>query len=68
MLFPLTALGFLNQKAFLREFPLWLSGLRTQHSVREGAGSSPGLPGSVDERSGVATNCITGPGLALLWR
>ena len=25
------------------EFPLWLSGLRTQHSVREDLGSIPGL-------------------------
>ena len=26
-----------------REFPLWLRGLRTQHSVHEDAGSIPGL-------------------------
>ena len=26
-----------------REFLLWLSGLRTRHSVREDAGSIPGL-------------------------
>ena len=25
------------------EFPLWLSGLRTQHSVRKDSGSIPGL-------------------------
>ena len=25
------------------EFPLWLSGLRTQHSVCEDVGSTPGL-------------------------
>ena len=25
------------------EFPSWLSGLKTQHSVHEGAGSIPGL-------------------------
>lgn len=27
----------------LEEFPLWLSGLRTQHSDREDAGSIPGF-------------------------
>ena len=27
----------------VQEFPLWLRGLRTQHSVREVAGSIPGL-------------------------
>ena len=27
----------------VKEFPLWLSGLRTQHSVHEDVGSIPGL-------------------------
>ena len=27
----------------LREFPLWLSGLRTQHSLHEDVGLVPGL-------------------------
>ena len=31
-------------KNLLWEFPLWLSGLRTQPSVREDAGLIPGLP------------------------
>ena len=30
------------QKLF-REFPVWLSGLRTQHCLHENAGSIPGL-------------------------
>ena len=32
---------FIKKK--LREFLLWLSGLRTQHSIHEDAGSIPGL-------------------------
>ena len=32
------------QKESLEEFPLWLSRLRTQHSVSEDVGSIPGLP------------------------
>ena len=37
-----TLLQAFKIKAF-REFPLWLSRLRTQHSLREDAGSIPGL-------------------------
>ena len=32
-----------KKKNLLAEFPLWLSGCRTPHSVREDAGSIPGL-------------------------
>ena len=32
-----------KEKEKKREFPLWLSGLRTQHSAYEDAGSIPGL-------------------------
>ena len=32
-------------KTFLGEFPLWLSLLKTKHSVREDAGAIPGLSG-----------------------
>ena len=28
----------------IKEFPLWLSGLRTRHSVYKDAGSNPDLP------------------------
>ena len=51
------------------EFPLWLSGLRTRHTVCEDVGSIPGLNPWVG--SGVATSCGVGhrccSDLALLW-
>lgn len=31
------------RKAYISEFPVWLSRLRTRHAVREDAGSVPGL-------------------------
>ena len=36
-------------KAFIKEFLLWLIGLRTQHSVCENAGLIPGLPQRVKD-------------------
>ena len=37
------------KKIYSLEVPLWLSGLRTQHSVREAAGSIPGLTQCVED-------------------
>ena len=53
-----------------REFPLWLSGLRTRHDVCEDAGSIPDLAKWVKKSgiamsSGVGHRC--GSDWALLW-
>ena len=36
-------LNFIFKKAFVQEFPLWISGLRIQLVIHEDAGSIPGL-------------------------
>ena len=38
-----SAESLIQLNANISESPLWLSGLRTQHSVHENAGSIPGL-------------------------
>ena len=49
-----------------QEFLLWLSGLRSQHSIREDAGSIPGLPQWDGAAShGIGHRC--GSDLVLLW-
>ena len=35
-------LNFIIYKFYIWQFPLWLSGLRTWHSIPENAGSIPG--------------------------
>ena len=55
-------------KKEIKEFPLWLSQLRTWHSVREDSGLIPGLAQWV-KRSGITVSigCRCGLDLALLW-
>ena len=47
----ITTLIYFSTYWFPLEFPLWLSGLRTQHSVREDVGSIPGLTQWVKDRA-----------------
>ena len=55
-----------------REFPSWLSGLRTPHGVCEDAGLIPGLPPWVKDPAfavscGIGHRCVSDPVLPWLW-
>ena len=52
-----TQLRFVCSKRSSLEFLLWLSRLRTRHSIHEDAGSIPGLTQWVKDLSGIAVNC-----------
>ena len=49
------------------QFPLWLSGLKTQHSVREDGGSIPGLAKDPALLQSLDVGCRCSWNLVLLW-
>ena len=64
-------MGKMDHGLTVPELPSWLSGLRTQHSVREDAGSLSGLMQWVkdptSQASGVGRRCGSDPALPGLW-